>query len=118
MIIAVYVDDILIFKDNDKNMKKIQDLLTRWFKITELDKMSHYLNMEIDIDDDKTSIYQTNYLMNVLNYFKFYNCKSCKISMNSDTVNYVELFIKQTDKETIVYYQLTINSLIWAMIMT
>ena len=29
MIIAVYVDDILIFKDNNKNIKKIQDSLAK-----------------------------------------------------------------------------------------
>ena len=28
MIIAVYVNDILIFRNNDKNIKKIQDLLS------------------------------------------------------------------------------------------
>ena len=57
MIIIIYVNDILIFRDNDKNMKKIQDLLIRWFKMTDLDKMSHYLDMKIDISDDKTSIH-------------------------------------------------------------
>ena len=29
MIIAIYVNDVLIFKDNNKNIKKIQDLLAR-----------------------------------------------------------------------------------------
>ena len=56
MIIAVYIDDILIFKDNDKNMKKIQDSLFNQFKMTDLEKMSYYLDIEIDIDNDKTSI--------------------------------------------------------------
>ena len=94
MIIAVYVNNILIFRDNNKNIKKIQDSLTKQFKMTDLDKISYYLDMKIDIDDDKTSIYQTNYLINVLNYFRFNNCKSCKISINLDTVNYIKLFTK------------------------
>ena len=98
MIITVYVNDILIFINNNKNIKKIQDSLTRQFKMTNLDKMFHYLDMKIDISDSKTSIYQTNYLTNVLNHFRFNNCKSCKISMNSDTVNHVKSFIEQIDK--------------------
>ena len=118
MIIAVYIDDIPIFRDNDKNMKKIQDLPARQFKITDLDKMSHYLDMEIDIDDGKTSIYQTNYLINILNHFKFNDCKSCKISMNSGTVNHVKLFTEQVDKETIVYYQSAVDFLMWAAMIT
>ena len=31
--------------------------------------------------------------------------------MNLDIVNHVKLFIEQTDKEIIIYYQLTVNSL-------
>ena len=46
------------------------------------------------MNDDKTSICQTNYLINILNHFKFNNCKLCKISMNSDTVNHVKLYIE------------------------
>ena len=57
MIIVIYINDILIFKDNNKNMKKIEDLLTKQFKITDLNKMSYYLDMEIDISNSKTSIY-------------------------------------------------------------
>ena len=56
--------------------------------------------------------------MNILNCFRFNNCKSCKISMNSDTVNHIKTSTKQTNKKTIVYYQLTIRSLMWAIIMT
>ena len=60
--------------------------------MTDLDEISYYLDIEIDISDDKTSIYQTNYLANVLNHFRFNDYKSCKISMNSDTVNHIILF--------------------------
>ena len=62
--------------------------------MTDLNKISYYLDMKIDISDDKTSIYQTNYLINVLNHFRFNNCKSCKISIDSDTVNHIKVFIK------------------------
>ena len=118
MIIAIYVNDILIFRDNNKNMKKIQDSLFNQFKIINLKEMLYYLDMEIDIDDSKTSIHQTNYLINVLNHFRFNNCKSCKISMNSDIVNHIKTSTKQIDKKTIVYYQLTVESLMWAATIT
>ena len=80
--------------------------------MTDLDKMFHYLDMKIDIDNSKTSIYQTNYLTNVLNHFRFNNCKSCKISINSDIVNYIKTSTEQINKKTIVYYQLAVESLI------
>ena len=56
--------------------------------------MSYYLDMKIDISNSKTSIYQTNYLINVLNCSRFNDCKSCKISMNLNTVNYIEMSTK------------------------
>ena len=38
--------------------------------------------------------------------------------MNLDTVNHIKLFIEQIDKDIIVYYQLTVNSLMWAVTIT
>ena len=38
--------------------------------------------------------------------------------MNSGTVNHIKMFTEQTDKKTIVYYQLTVKSLMWAAMMT
>ena len=75
MIIIIYINDILIFRDNNKNIKKIQDSLFNWFKIINLEKILYYLNMKIDIDNNKTSIYQINYLKNVLKYFRFNDIK-------------------------------------------
>ena len=83
-----------------------------------LEEMSYYLDIEINIDDNKTSIHQTNYLMNVLNHFRFNNCKSCKISMNSDTVNHIKTSTEQVNKKTIVYYQSAVKSLMWVAMMT
>ena len=94
MIIIIYIDNILIFEDNNKNIKKIQNLLARQFKMTDLNKMSYYLSIEIDISNSKTSICQINYLINVLNCFRFNDYKSCKISMNLSTVNHIKIFTK------------------------
>ena len=62
--------------------------------MTDLDEMSYYLDMKININDNKTSIHQTNYLINVFNYFKFNNYKSCKISINSNIVNHIKTSTK------------------------
>ena len=57
MTITIYIDDILIFKNNDKKMKRVQDSLAKRFKMTDLDKISHYLEMEIDIEKERTTIH-------------------------------------------------------------
>ena len=38
--------------------------------------------------------------------------------MNSDIANHIKTFTEQVNKKTIVYYQLTIKSLMWAATMT
>ena len=76
-------------------------MLAKKFKMTDLNEISHYLNMEIEVDKEKTTIHQTVYLHKTLNIFDLKNCKSCKISMNSDTANNIMSSMEQADKETI-----------------
>ena len=104
MIIAVYVDDILIFNENEKVMKGMQDSLIKHFKMTDLEAVSHYLSMEVDVGEEKTTIWQSIYLSKVLKHFDCKDCKSCKISMNSGAASHIKLSTEEADKETIVYY--------------
>ena len=62
MTIAIYIDDILIFRNNNKKIKRVQDSLAKRFKMTDLSKISHYLRMKIDIEKERTTIHQTTYL--------------------------------------------------------
>ena len=57
MIITIYGDDIWIFRNNNKKMKRVQDSLTKRFKMTDLNKISYYLDMKIDIEKERTTIY-------------------------------------------------------------
>ena len=55
--IAVYVDDLLLFGSDTMRLDKIQHQFFSWFKMTNLDEISHYLDMEIDVTDDSIFIY-------------------------------------------------------------
>ena len=86
--------------------------------MTDLKAVSHYLSMEIDIGEEKTTIWQSIYLSKVLKCFDCKNCKSCKILMKSDAASHIKLLTKEADKETTVYHQSAVGFLMWAVIMT
>ena len=100
MTIVIYINDILIFRNNDKKMKRVQDSLAKRFKMTNLGEVSHYLGMEIDIGKERTTIRQTTYLRKTLEKFGFNSCKPCKIPMDPGTVSHVEGSKEQADEDT------------------
>ena len=102
--ITIYVDDILIFRNNDKKMKRVQDSLAKRFKMTNFDEVLHYLSIKIDIEKERTTIHQITYLQKTLEKFDFNSCKSCKILMNSGTASHVEGSKKQADEDMIKWY--------------
>ena len=118
MIIAVYINNILIFGGNEKAMKGVQDSLAKCFKMTDLGAVSHYLGMEVDVGEEKTTIRQSVYLSKVLKRFGCEDCKPCKIPMDPGAASHTELLTEEADKETIVYYQSAVGSLMWAVTMT
>ena len=58
--------------------------------MTNLNEVSYYLGMKIDIKKERTTIHQITYLQKTLKKFSFNNCKSCKILMNSETVSHMK----------------------------
>ena len=86
--------------------------------MTDLEAVSHYLSIEVDIGEEKTTIQQSIYLSKVLKHFDCEDCKLCKILMNSGAVSHTKSSTEEANKETIVYYQSAVSSLMWAVMMT
>lgn len=56
--------------------------------MTDLGKISHYLDMEIDIKVGKQIfLWQTTYLKKILEHFQMANCKPASIPINSGVAN-------------------------------
>jgi hypothetical protein len=56
MFIAVYIDDLLIIESDMNHIDKIKAELKSTFKMTDLNLMSHYLDMKIQRDRKRRTL--------------------------------------------------------------
>lgn len=75
IILALYVDDILIFSKNTPEKKKLKEELMRLFEMKDLGKATHVLGMRIRQEQGKIILDQKNYIQKVLEQFNMINCK-------------------------------------------
>ena len=102
LFLAIYVDDLLLFASDKSRLTDIQDQLSAPFKMTNLDKISHYLGMEIDVEvGTKISLQQTTYLKKMLQHFQMSDCKPVSVLMNPGVANSLLLLKQQADCATI-----------------
>ena len=78
--------------------------LSNRFKITNLEFVSHYLDMLIECRNERVSLNQITYLQNVLEKFEMLNCKSSFILMKLDLSNVMILIDEELKIDTDVVY--------------
>lgn len=77
LVVAVYVDDLIIFSNDATQTKKIKQHLSDRFKMKDLGLAKYILGMEIIRNDNGSiSIHQGRYIKDVLERFNMTNCKS------------------------------------------
>lgn len=78
IIIAVYVDDILIFYNNEKEKDSVKNELKRKFEMKDLGKIDSFLGMKINRLEEEISVDQSDYIDAVLKKFGMSDCKPVK----------------------------------------
>ena len=76
VIIAVYVDDILISTETEKKMNQIKHQLSEKFKIKDLGEMNSFLGVQVNHDAESIWIGQPGYASRILERFGMSECKS------------------------------------------
>ncbi len=105
LFLALYIDDLLLFDSEEFCLTNIQDQLRARFKITNLGEISHYLDMEVDIETERISLRQTTYIKKILERFQMTDCKPSSILMNPGMANSLFPSKHQADRTTIKWYQ-------------
>lgn len=77
LIVAIYVDDILIFANNEQSKSDLKRNLTELFRIKDLGQVSSVLgiNVQRNCTDGTITIDQTKYLKEILERFGMSDCK-------------------------------------------
>jgi hypothetical protein len=75
VILCLYVDDILIFRNNINVIKEVKDFLSSNFKIEDLGKADVILNIKLLREENGgVTLMQSHYVENVLNHFGYSDC--------------------------------------------
>ena len=111
--IAVYVDDLLLFGSDAAKLDEIQRQLSSRFKMTDLGQISHYLGMEVDVDDGKVTIRQSTYIRKILERFDMANCNPVKTPMDAGLLTSLCLSQSNAPQARIAWYQSAMGSLMW-----
>ena len=81
IIIAAYVNDLLICGNSMDLIDHILKHLQSEFKMTDLEEVANYLGMEFDVTADFITVYQCGYIQSVLEHFCMNECKLVVILM-------------------------------------
>ena len=117
VIIAAYVDDLLLCGSDSHALNWLEKHLQQHFRMTNFRQVSHYLNMKVDVSEgsELITIKQSIYIQSILKCFNMQNCTSLFTSMDPFMF---ESFITNTEKvtsEEILWYQQAVGSLMWPM---
>ena len=85
IIIAIWVDDILIASKSRENIVKVKGQLAGVFRMKDLGNLTHFLGMRITRTSDGTSIDQSMYIKDMLARFEMKNSKAVSTPLATDT---------------------------------
>lgn len=115
VIVAVYVDDFLIFSNCTRKTEELKSSLASEFKLKDLGFVKRYLGMRINVNKECNTITvdQSHYIEQLLNKFNMSECKTV------DTPIECKLDIKQSEKcAKDIPYQKLIGSLMYLAVLT
>ncbi len=119
MFLIVYVDDILIIGEREREMKEIKNILKEKFEIKDLGKANFILGIEIKIDREKEIIKlsQKDYINNLLIKYGMTETKN-KTTPLSTNAYLTEVEESDEQFKDIILYQSIIGSLMYLMLGT
>lgn len=84
LFVAIYVDDLLIFTNNQESKDYTKEELNKKFRMKDLGDLCYCIGIHVERDREKGIIYldQKKYIQEVLNKFGMNDCKSVRTPMD------------------------------------
>ena len=84
LIIAVYVDDLLIAVRTDERIKEVKSALGKIFDVKYMGELHYFLAVKVvqDLKADRMWIGQPTHIRNLISHFMLRNAKTCKTPTN------------------------------------
>ena len=93
VLIAVYVDDILVVSINEKEIQKFGKKLSQFFEVKDLGNASYRLGVAFERKKDKIELHQRGYILELLDKFE--------MSESHPVPTPIEICIKLTKSESV-----------------
>ena len=86
VLLALYVDDLIIATNNLKVMEETKSSLSTKFKMTDLGELTYYLGIQINMDraTRTVTLNQSKYILDILRRFKMEECKPVSTPMETN----------------------------------
>src|SRR5436190_19968437 len=82
LIVAIYIDDLLIIVNDKKVYKNLKSQFETEFKMTDMSLANHYLDIELHQNVNSIIIKQTEFIKKILHQFDMKNAVLKLTSMN------------------------------------
>ena len=86
LIIAIWVDDLLLFTSTDKLMTKIKNYIKSVWEATNIGEPNKIVGIEITMNENSVSISQQKYIENILRQEHMFNANPVGIGLHTVTV--------------------------------
>ncbi len=95
----------------------MQNLRDR-FQMTDLGYVSHYIEMEVDVNLGKKTITlrQSTYLKKILKRYGMSDCRPAKIFISPEVTNSLIAYENKAEKGTVAWYQSAVRATMWPAI--
>lgn len=116
LIVAVYVDDLLIFWKDEELKNKLKSSLNTWFKMKDMGKATNCVGINISYTEDGISLDQTKYIEDILQKFNMAECKPVKTPSDTNqklSVNMCPKTENEIREMANVPYQEAVGSLLY-----
>lgn len=118
VIIALYVDDILIASKEGPRLDDLKLKLMERFRMTDMGEASQFLGLQIDRDSTGITLHQTQYMENILERFGMAQSATVSTPMDPGAPGFLLPSPVEADQATIKWYQAAVGSIMWPMIQT
>lgn len=83
LVVSVYVDDLFVTGTNKKIMEEFKKELASKFDMSDLGKLTYYLEVQVDQHEQGLSLSHERYALKIIDEARMKNCNSIHIPMDS-----------------------------------
>lgn len=111
--LLVYVDDMLIFYENNEDLNEVREYIHSKLKIKDIGNATECIGIRINQSNNKIEIDQQKYIVELLEKYNMHECKSVKSPSDPNVKLSVQTINETSDVTGEVPYQEVVGSLLY-----